>query len=279
MKLQLSNTLRLIVVGAMALINALAWGQMVNPVKHVEHIEAMPRHEALKAFCAMLDEANVAGKKVYKNMVASCEEMLSEPTWDTHNEELFKLLIEHGSTASCLNDNERLRSQSLLEVVRKNAPGTIVTDIEYETLDGSHHRLSDISTAYTLIYFNDPECFSCAKVKERLDTCSTLKSLVGDGMLTVLGIYPYDNTQEWHLEPFPQYIINGWDFKQDVETKQTYDLMTMPLFYLLDTEKRVIVKNEASLNRMLKAITRLKEMENSSVDAKLDAVFQIDKSR
>ena len=55
--------------------------------------------------------------------------------------------------------------------------------------------------------------------------------------------------------------------------------MTMPLFYLLDTDKRVIVKNEASLNRMLKAITRLKEMENSNIDAKLDAVFQIDKSR
>lgn len=250
-----------------------AWAQAPAPDKAIAHIESLPREKALRALDTMLGEACNAGKKMYKNMLASYEEMLSEPTWDTHNEELFKRLIEHASTTPCLSESERMRPQLLLDVVRKNAPGEVAHDIEFEILDGTHHTLSDINTAYTLIYFNDPECFSCAKVKERLDTCSTLEGMVNEGVLTVLGIYPYDNTREWHIEPFPAYIVNGWDFKQDVDGKQTYDLMTMPLFYLLDSEKRVIVKNEPSLNRIIKVLAKLKGMENSSIDEKLNATW------
>ena len=161
----------------------------------------------------------------------------------------------------------------LLEVVRKNAPGTACHDIDYDTLDGNRSKLSEIATPYTLIYFNDPECLSCAKVKMRLDTCTLLRNMVADSTLTVLGIYPYDNTREWKLEPFPGYVINGWDYKQEIEGEQSYDLMTMPLFYLVDREKRVILKNEASLNRVLKSLARLKGLEESSIEEKLDAVW------
>ena len=98
--------------------------------------------------------------------------------------------------------------------------------------------------------------------------------MASDNMLTVIGIYPYDNVEEWHLEPFPNYIINGWDCRQEIESKQTYDLMTMPLFYLLDSDKHVILKNEASLNHVLRALNTLKGMENSDIEAKLNAVFK-----
>lgn len=279
MKCWYSDIVRFLAFCVIALTTGNAWGQIPAPSKAIAHIESLPRADAFRALDSVLDEACIAGNKVYKNMLASCEEMLSEPTWDTHNEQLFKRLIEHGSTASCLNENERMRSRLLLDVVRKNAPGSIAHNIEYETLDGNHRNLSDITTAYTLIYFNDPECFSCAKVKERLDTCTTLMGMVADSTLTVLGIYPYENTTEWRLEPFPAYIVNGWDFKQDVDGGQTYDLMTMPMFYLLDRDKRVLVKNEASLNRVLNMLARLKGMEYSDIESKLDAVFHIDSSR
>lgn len=273
MKLWFSNIVKILTLCVIALATESTWGQVPAPDKVIAHIETLPRAAAFKALDSMLDEACYAGNKVYKNMLASCEEMLSEPTWDTHNEELFKRLIEHSITSLCLNDNERMRSQMLMEVVHKNAPGTVAHDIDFETLDGNRQKLSDITSAYTLIYFNDPECFSCAKVKERLDTCTTLKGLVEKGSITVLGIYPYDNPEEWRLEPFPEYIVNGWDFKQEVDGQQTYDLMTMPLFYLLDSDKRVIVKNEASLNRILNTLAKLKGKENCDIETKLNAVF------
>ena len=238
--------------------------------KELAHIIAMPRNESFNALNTYLNLNCKNDSKSYKKVISVFEEMLSEPTWDYHNEELFKILIEHASTASCLSDNEKMRAQLLLDVVHKNAPGQVANDIDYETIDGSQHSLSDITTPYTLIYFNDPECFSCSKVKERLDTCTTLKNMVCDSTITVIGIYPYNNLEEWKLEPMPEYLINGWDYKQKIEEEQTYDLMTMPLFYLLDRDKRVILKNEASLNCVIRVLTRLKGREYNDIEEILD---------
>ena len=266
----------MLIIVAVIAMNCTLHAQNVTADKTLAAIETMPRSQAIGEMTKWLDATAQMGGKNYKNLIASLEEMLSEPTWNFHNEELFALAMEHAATANCLNDNERLRPKMMLEVIRKNAPGKTAHDIDYETLDGSHKKLSEITTPYTLIYFNDPECMSCAKVKERLDTCTTLKNMVSDSILTVIGIYPYNNVDEWRLEPFPEFIINGWDFNQEVEGQQTYDLMTMPLFYLLDRNKNVILKNEASLNRVLKAMHTLKGMGNSDIEAKLDAVFKRD---
>ena len=246
---------------------------LVSADKRTASIEALPRPDAIEQLKQWLDVTSQTSGKQYKTLIASLEEMLSEPTWDSHNEELLALVIEHASTAACLSDNERLRPKAMLEVVRKNATGKVATDIGYETPDGNRHKMSEINTPYTLIYFNDPECLSCAKVKERLDTCNTLKSMVADSTLTVLGIYPLDNVEEWKQEYMPGYIENGWDYEQQVDGEQSYDLMTMPMFYLLDSDKRVILKNEASLNRVLKVMKRLKGMEDSDIEAKLDAAW------
>lgn len=261
----LATLLAALVMGAKA--------QTTIPDKALATIESMPRQAAKAEITKWLDATATSGSKQYKSLISSLEEMLSEPTWDYHNEELFALVIEHAATAPCLSENERMRPKAMLEVVRKNKPGNVANNIDFETLDGSRHKLSEINAPYILIYFNDPECLSCAKVKERLDTCNTLRDMVSDSTLLVLGIYPLDNVKEWKLEPFPNYIINGWDYEQMVDGEQTYDLMTMPMFYLLDKEKRVILKNEASLNRVLKTLERLKGIEESDIETKLDAVF------
>lgn len=245
----------------------------MTPDKILAKIESMPRTKAIIEMNKWLDATAQAGNKEYKKLISSLEEMLSEPTWDYHNEELFAIIMEHATEATCLSDNERMRPKMMLEITRKNAPSTLARDINYETLDGTHNKLSETTTPYTLIYFNDPECMSCAKVKERLDTCTTLKNMVNNNILTVIGIYPYDNVEEWRLASFPEYIINGWDFNQEVEGQLTYDLMTMPLFYLLDRDKRVILKNEASLNHVIKVMNKLKGMEDSDIEEKLNVVF------
>ena len=265
----------MVLLAALFLTASAAHAQNVAPDKTVASIESMPRSQAFDTMGKWLDATDKQNAKEYKKLISSLEEMLSEPTWDYHNEELFVRVIEHAAAASCLGENDRMRPKMLLETVHKNAPGTVANDIEFETLDGLHGKLSEIATPYTLIYFNDPECLSCAKAKERLDTCTNLRNMVQDSLMTVIGIYPYDNVTEWQLEPFPDYVINGWDFNQTVENNQTYDLMTMPLFYLLDADKRVILKNEASLNRVLKVIDRLKGVEDSDIESKLDAVFNV----
>ena len=276
MKIFTASIKRLIVPAIVILLGAMpckAAAGNSDPGNVVGNIENLPRQEALTAFATVLDNACGKGGKYYKNFTAALEEMLSEPTWDTHNEELFAMLIKHEASASCLNDKEKLRPQLLLESVNKNAPGSSAANISYELTSSERHNLDEATTPFTLIYFNDPECLACFKVKERLDTATVLREMVREKTLTIVGIYPYDNIDAWKTEPFPDYIINGRDYNLDVDQRETYEIMTMPTFYLLDRRHRVILKNEASLNRIIKTLQLIGNMGNEDIETLLNATF------
>lgn len=174
---------------------------------------------------------------------------------DCHNEAAMLHILETTSDRHNLNESDSIRINSMLEIVGRNAVGTKANDIEWITVEGAIGRLSSIDTEYTLLYFNDPDCFSCSMVKERLDTCNTLRTLVENNVLSLVAIYPYSDTEQWQQEPYPDYIVNGHDFKGEVENDEAYILPSMPLFYLLDKNKTVLIKNEPSLNRILEFLS------------------------
>ena len=45
-------------------------------------------------------------------------------------------------------------------------------------------------------------------------------------------------------------MINGWNKSRQIEYAELYDLPTLPCFYLMDKEFKVLVKNEGSLNKV-----------------------------
>ena len=58
-------------------------------------------------------------------------------------------------------------------------------------------------------------------------------------------------------------MINGWNQSRQIEYAELYDLPTLPCFYLLNREHKVLVKNEGSLNKVeavLKALTTASEV-------------------
>ena len=157
--------------------------------------------------------------------------------------------------AICLSDvlseNDKFRAQLLLEQAIKNHVGEKAADIVYVTPDDSTHHLHESKAPRVMVFFNDPDCESCAIVKQRMDTCTFLRRMVAAKQLEIVGIYTLDNEAQWRATTFPDFIINGWNKNQDIANHDTYLLPTLPLFYLLDSDKKVLLKNEASLNKVL----------------------------
>jgi hypothetical protein len=65
------------------------------------------------------------------------------------------------------------------------------------------------------------------------------------GKLKILSLYPNKNLAEWnkHLSEFPAVWINAYDKGAVIEKQMLYDLKAIPTLYLLDSEKRVILKD------------------------------------
>lgn len=227
---------------------------MMRKIKHIMLASSL----ALSLTASAHAMPDYSSRRACLSTLQWAETHLADPADTAHNEALYVQVLQQLVQTDQLSADDKLRPQLLLDDALKNALGTQAADFSYVTSDGTMHRLSELdSTAATLIYFNDPDCEACARVKARLDTCSALRKLVREGKISFLAIYPYAEGALWLQTDYPDYIINGWNKDQEIDEQQTYVLPSMPLFYLLDEHKRVILKNEASLNRTLQKVREI----------------------
>ncbi len=201
---------------------------------------------------AIAQTAGFPDRKSALHALEQAERTIGNPLSAEHDEVAYLNTLKSVCSSAVLSESDKLRPKVLLADALKNQIGSKASDIEYVTpssdapqhIYGSHAPL-------TLIYFNDPDCEACEIVKSRLDTCTVLKGMVEDRKLQIIGIYTQNNEGLWRAAKFPSYIINGWDKNQQIENSETYTLPTLPLFYLLDADKKVLLKAEASLNKVI----------------------------
>ena len=113
----------------------------------------------------------------------------------------------------------------LLENLAKNQVGSRATDILVKTSDGKQVRLYDIKAEQTLLIFYDPDCKRCQRLEAQLK-------------------------QEPLIMQNPRLQV----VRKDVnDLKGEYYVPHTPSLYLLDKEKRVVLKggNEEALKSLL----------------------------
>ena len=195
----------------------------------------------------------------YRQMLELAERRFSDAADPLHNETLYMAVLQHAVDNYVLSGTEKEKQRLLLEGAKKNMIGSIATDFDYITpKDKTVHHLKDLKADYILVYFNNPDCESCETVKQRLAENELINQLVADKKLIVLAIYPYDDQKLWKKAKYPDMMINGWNQSRQIEYAELYDLPTLPCFYLLDSNHKVLIKNEGSLNKVeakLKALT------------------------
>ncbi len=179
-------------------------------------------------------------------------EQMGNPLSTQHDEVLYvHALRQLTSPQSGLSEDELMRPRLLLELALKNQMGDVAADFAFVAADGTQRTLhAEAGAPLNVVYFNDPDCDACKRVKSRLDTDTLMRAMVSEGRLKVIAIYTLDDEDAWRAAHYPDYMLNGWDQAGAVEGDELYNLPVMPLFYVLDQEHRVLLKNEPSLNRV-----------------------------
>lgn len=237
---------------------------MPAPEKYNDYIEQVAQMDTKKAEFLMAATMETLAKdpKAYRQMMELAERRFSDPADPIHNETLYMAVLKHASEKFVLSAAEKEKQRLLYEGAKKNMIGSIAVDFDYVTPnDKTTRHLKDLKADNILVYFNNPDCESCEKVKERLTNSEFINQLVKDKKLIVLGIYPYDDQKLWKKAAYPKMMINGWNQSGSIEHNELYDLPTLPCFYLLDKDFKVLIKNEGSLNKveaMLKDLTTAK---------------------
>ena len=235
-----------------------------TPEKYISYIEEvydLAKTDQMKAEFLMnaTMEAMSSDAKAYRQLLELTERRFSNPADPIHNEGLYMVVLKHAVEKFVLSASEKERYRLLLEGAKKNMIGSEAADFDYVTpKDKTVHHLKDLKADYILVYFNNPDCESCETVKGRLETNELINQMVNDKQLIVLAVYPYEDQKLWKKSKYPKMMINGWNQSHNIEYGELYDLPTLPCFYLLDKDYKVLVKNEGSLNKVeakLKALT------------------------
>ncbi len=206
--------------------------------------------EAQSAVKTMLSRAAVS-EEAYWHFLDLCEHYFYEPNSPMRNDEFFIPAIDHAlSSKSPLDETSKSRYRTLKKTVERNRPNSIATDFTYTIQSGAQGRMHQIKSEILLLFFYNPGCADCRRVKEMLVASEAVDALHKAGRLKVLAVYPDEDLTEWkkYLSENPKWWISSYDKGAVVMSRNLYDLKAIPTLYLLDGDKRVVLKDPTPEN-------------------------------
>lgn len=189
---------------------------------------------------------------------------LRDPNSPLRNETNYAFVVENilNGNYPQLTQEDKEKARFDLSLIEKNKRGTIATDFDYTLLSGGKSSLHRLKVPYTLLFFYEPDCSGCKEYVEWLRQEDSFNSLVNQGTLKVLTLYVEDDLESWRKNAInlPSSWIKAYDEKGVILQNDLYHLEASPTLYLLDTQKKVILK-DAALNELFHWIN---QRENSS---------------
>lgn len=207
------------------------------------------------------------------------------------NDEFYIPVLRAELQSPYLNDDEKIRPAAELESAQLNRLGHKANDFQYvtERLDraeliraadetsenqsesalaaagkGIHKgpetisHLYDIDADYTLLFFNNPGCAMCRDIKTSLMNSEMICSMVKNGTLVILAVYPDENLDAWRAyHPYlPKEWVNARNPGSQILNDNIYNLNAIPSLYLLDKGKTVLAKDETDVKRLEKILKK-----------------------
>lgn len=199
-------------------------------VNFIDLLPRLPHLEkiGLQTFCRKAFGNNVAFDKYLKQLA---EQYLYTPTSPMRNDTLYAHLLEELNTLPSTMEAEREQNRFIITGLNKNKVGDVAADFEYTDAQGKKQRLSDAHTPYIIVYFYDPDCETCQKVEKEMEQEPLLKECTATYETPSR---PSDSNKITLIK------VNAMESK---ELWKEYYFRSFPALYLLDNDKKVVLKD------------------------------------
>lgn len=185
-------------------------------------------------------------------------EVLHDPNSPLRNDEFYIPVLRAVLASPYLDEYERIGPAYELQTALQNRIGERANDIRYTLASGRTGTLYGIRAEYVLIFINNPDCPMCRDIREAIASSPMLAEMIERGRLAVLSIYPDEDLTAWraYRDRIPSAWINGYDAGCVIRSTNSYDLSAIPALYLLDSDKRVLVKDSTDVGQIEEEIDR-----------------------
>jgi len=186
-----------------------------------------------------------ADSTMFAYMTGLYEKYLYDPNSPMRDETLYISVLQSITASAKVGEVDKVRPQHLLDLALKNQIGRPATDFIYTLSDGSTGHLHSIKADMLLLFFYNPDCQNCRQITRQLDESEVVNRLMQSKQLKILAVYPDEDLEAWrkHISSMPVSWVNSYDKSLDLKNKEVYDLKAIPTLYLLDKEKKVVLKD------------------------------------
>lgn len=183
-------------------------------------------------------------------VTAQLEYCLGDPNSPIRNEKVYVDYLQQLLRLKTLPEADRSRAEYNLKMAKKNRTGTVATDFTFTSREGRRMKLSEFEAKRLVLVFYDPECPHCDETLELLYQNPRLQQAVSQGAAKVLAVYTEGNRRLWEKKKYamPMEWAVAIDESGIVDNK-LYDVAAMPMIYILDKDKKVLVK-DATVNEI-----------------------------
>lgn len=173
------------------------------------------------------------------------DKYLYDPNSPLRNEEFYIPVLEFILASDKVDEVEKIRPQHQLELVLRNRVEQQATNICYTLSTGATGNLYDIKSDYIVLFFYNPDCDNCKEVRKEIATSELIRDLEQKKQLKVVAIYPDEDIAAWekYQLSIPAEWISGYDKSLTIKEKELYDLKAIPTLYLLNKDKKVLLKD------------------------------------
>ena len=177
--------------------------------------------------------------------VSLYEKYLYDPNSPMRSEKLYTPVLDALIASDKTTEADKVRFRYRRTMIDKNRIGGVATDFRYTLASGASAMMHGIRAEYTLLYFNNPGCEECRNTTAHLTSSPLFEGLLSRGMLKILALYPDEDVKQWHekVTAMPSLWINAYDAGTVIRNKDLYDLRAIPCLYLLDRDKKVLLKD------------------------------------
>lgn len=211
--------------------------------------DSLTRVRAAKAFVH-----RAAASSRWRDYWQLTDHYLGNPNSPLRDDRLFVAVIREALEAFPLGELDSVKWADRMCCIDRNQVGSVATDFAFVRRDGKRDgagTLADFVSAhvqkgqYLLLLFYDPDCDNCKLTLEHMRSDEQLAEWIEHGQLKVLAVYAEADLAMWRAHPeevnatwYDAYSPDG-----EVQTHMRYYLPAAPSLYLLDHERRVVLKD------------------------------------
>ena len=223
-----------------------------------------------------LDSLALAGeRKPLLKVMEQMEHYFFDPNSPVLDEEMYLRALNGILACKSLSDTDKMQYEYQHRICSLNRVGTPAADFSFRQLVASNHLpdsspqmysptppkgyadktlYKNVKGEYTLLFFNNPDCGACGEILDAIKD-SHLAELVHQKKLAVVAMYTDEDLSAWarNREKYPKEWMYAFDHKLVLRDNNIYGLRAIPSLYLLDKDKRVILK-DATVDMVINAL-------------------------